>query len=94
MASLHKRIGSPFWWGKFRDETGSVRFRSTKTAARGDALQILLGWEHAVVAAKRGEFTRPVLLKTMKDILDRTTGELLESSKGGRSLRQLAEEQG
>jgi integrase len=78
VSSLHKRLKSQFWWGKFRDETGAVRYRSTKKTKRGDALEVLLAWQHGSDAAKRGELTKAVVLKTLNEILERTTGERLE----------------
>lgn len=78
MASLHHRPGSPFWWGKFRDGSGTIRFRSTKQKKRTAALEVVLCWERAGEAARRGELTKAVVLKTLNEVLERATGERLE----------------
>lgn len=78
MASLHKRTASPYWWGKFRDETRTVRFRSTKKEKRSDALEIVMAWERSAIAAGSGELTRAAVLKTLNEMLERTTGERVE----------------
>ncbi len=78
MSSLHKRSSSPYWWGKFRDETGTTRFRSTKKTKRDDALEILLAWQRSAISARSGELTKSVVLKTLNEMLERTTGERVE----------------
>lgn len=80
MSSLHKRSRSQFWWGKFRDETGIIRYRSTKKTKRADALEVLRCWQHGADLARRGELTKASVLKTLNEILERTTGERLEVS--------------
>ena len=78
MSSLHKRPNSPYWWGKFRDETGVTRFRSTKKAKRDDAQEIVLAWQRSAVSARSGELTKATVLKTLNEMLERTTGERVE----------------
>ena len=78
MSSLHKRQHSPYWWGKFRDETGTTRFRSTKKTKRDEALEIVLAWQRSAGSARSGELTKAVVLKTLNEMLERTTGERVE----------------
>lgn len=47
MASIHKRPGSPFWWGAFLLPGRGRRFRSTKCTSRAKALKVVLEWETA-----------------------------------------------
>ena len=78
MSSLHKRQHSPYWWGKFRDDMGVTRFRSTKKTKRDDAQEIVLAWQRSATSAKAGELTKAVVLKTLNEMLERTTGERVE----------------
>jgi hypothetical protein len=80
MSSLHKRTGSPYWWAKFRDESGTTRFRSTKQAKRDEAMRVLVTWLKGAEAAHAGELTKATVLKTLNEMLERTTGERLEIS--------------
>ena len=47
MASVHRRIGSPYWYASFRDSSGRQHFRSTKQKKRSEALVFALAMENA-----------------------------------------------
>jgi integrase len=77
MAFVRKKSNSPYWQGVYIDETGVRRERSTKSESQKAALKIAEEWEWMARKARRGELTQAAILKTMGEILERTTGEPL-----------------
>ena len=78
MASLHRKPRSPFFMAKFRADDGRVVMRSTKQTVRAAAARIADEWEQASKKARSGELTQAAVLKTMSEILERTTGERMD----------------
>ena len=77
MASLSKKANSPFFMGKFRDDSGRIVMRSTKQTERKKAQWVVDSWEESARKARRGELTRSTALKVLSELVERTTGELL-----------------
>lgn len=84
MSSVHKRKNSKFYYGAFRDHTGALVYRSTKTTIKSEARQIAHEWEtaakrHATEAQIRRVFNdihhrvhgRPMARETVKEYLSR-----------------------
>ena len=98
MASIWKHPKSPYWMAKFRMDTGRITTRSTKEPAkherRNAAQEIANEWERAAVKGRADELTRAVVLKTMDEILERTTGERLEVKKTKDFLTEWLAESG
>ncbi len=78
MASVSQKPNSPYWMGKFRDDQGVVRMRSTKQRNRRDAMRVVMTWEDAAVKARQGELTQTAVLKTLSEMSERTTGEAIQ----------------
>jgi integrase len=75
MASIHRRTGSPFFHGKFRDETGRIVLRSTKQTDRLKARAVVETWQAAADKARHGALTRLTVARTLDDLLERISGE-------------------
>ena len=84
MASLWKHPNSSFWTACFTDELGRQRKRTTKMKDRRDAMKVAESFEHATRLAGAGELTRATATKLLNELMERTTGEGLDT----RSTRQ------
>jgi hypothetical protein len=78
MASINRKPRSPFWMAKFRADDGRIVMRSTKQTDRHAAQRVADEWGQAAKKARVGELTQAAVLKTMGEILERTTGERLD----------------
>lgn len=78
MASVHRKPRSPFFMAKFRADDGRIVMRSTKQENHAKATRIADEWEQAAKKARGGELTQAAVLKTLGEILERTTGESME----------------
>ena len=82
MAFVIQRTGasgvtSPYWFAKYRGHDGQPVVRTTKQRDKKKAQAIAEEWERAAEKARHGELTQAVILKTMGELLERTTGERL-----------------
>ena len=77
MACVWKAPKSPFWMAQFTGCEGRRVNRSTKQLDQKKALTIADDWERAAMKARAGELTKAVILKTLGDMMERTTGEVL-----------------
>lgn len=76
MASVHRRIGSPYWWGAFTLPGGKRAFRSTKCAKRADALKVCLAWE----GAAQGRATESQIRRVFSDLHQAIHGRPMHSA--------------
>lgn len=63
---------------KFRADDGRVVMRSTKQQKRKAAQSIADDWERAARKARAGELTQAVIIKTLREMLERSLGETLD----------------
>lgn len=73
MSSVHKRKNSKYYYGAFRDHTGALVYRSTKTTVKSEARQIAHEWEQA---AKR-HATEAQIRRVFNDIHHRVHGRAM-----------------
>lgn len=75
MATIQKRIGSPFFYASYR-EGGKWRLRSTKTTDVRQASELARAWEQASEAAGNGKLTleaaEKLLRQTLADLANRS----------------------
>jgi integrase len=73
MASVHKHSKgwSKYWYAKYRDAEGIVRFRSTKATSKRAAEKIALEWEHVEELVASGEITQAKILEHYNEVLRR-----------------------
>lgn len=83
MASLIKDslARSPFWFCCYTSATGQRLKKSTKQKDRKKAWEVCLAIENAEGHARNGTLTEQTAKKIIGDILERTTGEPLQSFK-------------
>ncbi len=62
---------------KFKGEDGRPVMRSTKQEKRSAAQAVADDWERAARKASAGELTQAAILKTLGEMMERTTGETL-----------------
>lgn len=79
MACVRRVPKSPYWIAKYRDETGAHRFKTTKECNRVKAQGIANEWERQAAKARRGVLTKAAVLGELSNILERATGERLET---------------
>ena len=78
MACVWKHPKSSFWYARFTGERGQRVNRSTKQEDRKDAQIIADEWERMAKKANACELTKAVILKTLGEMMERTTGEKLD----------------
>lgn len=71
MASLRKRIGSPYFVGCFTMPDGQRVQRSTGQTDRGKAMSVCLEWEDAAKKARQGNFTESQARKVVSTISEK-----------------------
>ena len=83
MASLTKdsRARSPYWFCCYTSATGQRLKKSTKQKDRKKALEVCRAIENAEGHARNGTLTEQTAKKIIGDILERTTGDALQSFK-------------
>src|SRR2546423_6065890 len=83
MASLTKdsRARSPYWFCCYTTATGQRLKKSTKQKDRKKAWEVCLATENAEGHARNGTLTEQTAKKIIGEILERTTGETLQSFK-------------
>jgi integrase len=69
MASVHRRVGSPYWYASFRDISGRQLFRSTKQRKKSEALRFTLEMENA--AKQIESLSESQAVKIISDLMDR-----------------------
>src|SRR5262245_36670021 len=74
MASLRKKVGSPYWFACFTRPDGIRTQRSTKTGDRRLATRLALEWESAV----RRKITEVQARRVLSDICEEIHGTRLE----------------
>lgn len=79
MASLWKHPNSPYWTACFTDELGRQRKRTTKLKDRKQAMKVAESFEQAARLAGAGELVRATATKLLNELMERTTGEGLDT---------------
>ncbi len=79
MASVWKHPKSPFWTACFTDAAGKQVKRSTKLEDRELAMKAAVAFEETAKKAKGAELTRTAVVKMLKDLMERTHGEGLDT---------------
>lgn len=80
MASLRRRLRSPFWWACFTDADGSRAQRSTKQRDRKKAQAIANQWERAAKLASERRLGEAQARRVLSDIYEITNDEPLPSA--------------
>lgn len=75
MASIHKRIGSKFWWCAFTDANGTRVSRSTRQTRRGAAMRVAISCEDAATMARNRRLTESQVRKIIADVTTRISEE-------------------
>lgn len=79
MASLHRRLRSPYLHAAFTGPDGRRLMRSTGTADRRSALRLALQWEDAAKAARAKTFTAAKAHKILSECVALSTGETFQT---------------
>ena len=82
MASVRKKTGSsgrisPYWMARYMGPDGRLWEKTTKQTDRKKAQAVAETLEIAARKAKAGELTQVAILKSMGELMERTTGEKL-----------------
>lgn len=80
MASLRRKLRSPFWFACFTDADGTRTQRSTKQSDRKKAQLIANQWERAAKLASERRLGEAQARKVLSDIYEVTSGEPLASA--------------
>src|ERR1700719_1812530 len=75
MASLWKRLNSPYWVCCFTSGDGQRLKKSTKQTNRQKALSVCVDWERTAHQARQKTITEPQARRVVSDIVERATGE-------------------
>lgn len=71
MSSLHKHLGSPYWYCAYRLANGRRVLKSTKKTDKKEAKLLLDAWERAEELAGRGSVTEARLREILNQTLER-----------------------
>jgi len=91
VASLRKKLRSPFWFACFNDADGSRTQRSTKQSDRRKALGIATQWERAAKLASEKRLGEAQARRVLSDIYEITNNEPLPSATARDFLTSWAE---
>lgn len=80
MASLRRKLRSPFWFACYTDADGARTQRSTKQSDRKRAQAIANAWEKAAKLASERRLGEAQARKVLSDIYEVTSGEALASA--------------
>jgi hypothetical protein len=71
MASVWKRLNSPYWVGCFTSGDGQRLKKSTKQTNRQKALSVCIDWERTARQAREKTLTETQARKVVSDIVKR-----------------------
>src|SRR5207253_672851 len=80
MASVHRKLNSPFWMAKFRASDGRVVMRSTKQRKRNSAQEIANQWERDSRKLREGEFVESTYLRNLNELRERIGLQLIATA--------------
>jgi integrase len=91
MASLRRKVRSPYWFACFNDADGKRTQRSTKQSDRRKAKAIAYQWERAAKLASERRLGEAQARRVLADIYEVTNGEPLASATARAFLTGWAE---
>ena len=75
MASIFKKPRSPFWFAAYRDANGERRQKTTKTANRGEAIDMARSLERLAALGRKGALTEAAARQAISQLVEQATGE-------------------